>query len=265
MTRRARLERKLEKREQWAAKRSARSDASFKAAHAATEGIPFGQPILVGHHSEKRHRAALDRADRGMRAGIDHADMAAHHAGAAAGIERQLDTSIFSDDEDAVDALTARIAELEAQRDRMVAVNKDYRKGDAAFAAAAGVDVDKAAAMRAKIEADYSWCRQPFPRHQLSNLSGNIGRLRKRLVHVQARAARTAAAEASTSGVIVEGTGDYIRVTFADKPYREVLQAMRDAGYRWGGGSWTGERARLPQIVRDLMPPDPADHEASWS
>ena len=27
-------------------------------------GIPMGQPILVGHHSEKRHRNVLDRIDK---------------------------------------------------------------------------------------------------------------------------------------------------------------------------------------------------------
>ena len=29
------------------------------------------QPILVGHHSEKRHRAALDKVDTNMRKGIE--------------------------------------------------------------------------------------------------------------------------------------------------------------------------------------------------
>jgi hypothetical protein len=33
-----------------------------RASSAAVEGIPLGQPILVGHHSEKRHRAALKKA-----------------------------------------------------------------------------------------------------------------------------------------------------------------------------------------------------------
>lgn len=32
----------------------------------AVEGIVFGQPILVGHHSEKKHRAALEKSDNAM-------------------------------------------------------------------------------------------------------------------------------------------------------------------------------------------------------
>lgn len=35
---------------------------AMRASERAVEGIPLGQPIMVGHHSEKRHRKALERA-----------------------------------------------------------------------------------------------------------------------------------------------------------------------------------------------------------
>jgi len=45
-----------------------RYEASAEAAQAAadriSDAIPFGQPILVGHHSEGRHRRDLDRMHR---------------------------------------------------------------------------------------------------------------------------------------------------------------------------------------------------------
>jgi len=51
----------------------AQSEAAYKRADMREEvsGIPFGQPILVGHHSEGRHRAAIRRADNAMRASIE--------------------------------------------------------------------------------------------------------------------------------------------------------------------------------------------------
>jgi hypothetical protein len=55
-------------------------------AHAATAQIPFGQPILVGHHSERRHRAAIARSDSAMRRSIEtrrEAEGAANGAAAA--------------------------------------------------------------------------------------------------------------------------------------------------------------------------------------
>ncbi|MFD9007759.1 DUF3560 domain-containing protein [Streptomyces sp. NPDC059552] len=43
------------------------SEAALAEARRIGSAILFGQPILVGHHSEKRHRAALDRIDSNMR------------------------------------------------------------------------------------------------------------------------------------------------------------------------------------------------------
>jgi hypothetical protein len=45
-----------------ASKLSAESEARRKASDAITEHIPMGQPILVGHHSQRRHERALERA-----------------------------------------------------------------------------------------------------------------------------------------------------------------------------------------------------------
>jgi hypothetical protein len=57
------------------AERAGKSDAEaqrrFGAAHDATAGIPFGQPILVGHHSQRRHEAALEKSHRNMAAGVN--------------------------------------------------------------------------------------------------------------------------------------------------------------------------------------------------
>ena len=43
-------------------------------------------------------------------------------------LERQADRAIYSDDHDAIEKLTARIAALEAERERIKAVNKAVRR-----------------------------------------------------------------------------------------------------------------------------------------
>ena len=68
MTRRERLEAKLEKREQWAQGREAEAHRRFERADEAAKPFENGQPILIGHHSEKKMRAAQKRADTNMRA-----------------------------------------------------------------------------------------------------------------------------------------------------------------------------------------------------
>lgn len=47
------------------------ADVRLGMARALGDMIPFGQPILVGHHSEKRHRSHLNKIDTNMRKGVE--------------------------------------------------------------------------------------------------------------------------------------------------------------------------------------------------
>lgn len=79
-----RAEERTEKLEEWAANASTRAQAAWKAGHRIADGIPFGQPILVGHHSERRARRDAERIDSAMRQSIDQTKTAARHAERAA-------------------------------------------------------------------------------------------------------------------------------------------------------------------------------------
>lgn len=61
-----RLRRKAERYSQYAENAEARSEAYVNKSNEATKGIVFGQPILVGHHSESKHRNALEKSHRAM-------------------------------------------------------------------------------------------------------------------------------------------------------------------------------------------------------
>ena len=60
---------------------------------------------------------------------------------------------------------------------------------------------------------------------------------------------RAAAAE-EAGGVRVESANGYVSVTFAEKPSREVINALKASGYRWSGGSWHGQEP-VPAIVEE--------------
>jgi len=96
------------------AQRAAGSRAAHhRAADAAIAGIPPGQPILVDHYSAPRHRAALNRHDRHMRAAIADGERAAHwehRADAAEGYQRHRED---------VGMTRRRIERLEADRRRV--------------------------------------------------------------------------------------------------------------------------------------------------
>ena len=127
-TRRERRERRSLARREWANKRNAKADDALDRAEKAVEGIPPGQPILVGHHSEATHRRALDRHDSAMRKGREHAAMALKHDSAADALENELSRSVYSDDPDAAERLKERIDGLLAKRAWMHQVNRQFRK-----------------------------------------------------------------------------------------------------------------------------------------
>lgn len=232
-------ERRLERAErlrEWAEKRAARSDGNFRRAHDLVKDIPLGQPILVGHHSERRHRRTLERSDNAMRAAVQDQRLAENMASRAANIEAAVDDAIYRDDPDAIERLTAKLAELEARRDRYKRENAAYRKGDEAFAACMGITVEKAAALRVEIEKGYSWCRQPHPSYSLQNLGGTINKERKRLAQLKAEKTSTGQAIVTQSDDPLVRAGLTITATMtvprkAWKQPRPVWNVMGNLAY----------------------------------
>lgn len=68
-----------------------RSESAFNKVQSISSMIPPGQPILVGHHSERRHRRDLDRMDSGMRKGVEESKKSEYYADRARSIGYQVD------------------------------------------------------------------------------------------------------------------------------------------------------------------------------
>lgn len=77
---RAASEERAEVNQARAAKKAAEAREAFQGARESIQHIPPGQPILRGHHSERRHRRDLARYDARMRKGIEAQRAAAHYA-----------------------------------------------------------------------------------------------------------------------------------------------------------------------------------------
>ena len=147
-----------------------KADIARAGADSIANMIPMGQPILVGHHSERRHRKDIARIESGMRQTIEHGRTADEQRSRAENIKRQLDESIY-DDADAIERLTEKLAALEAQREQRKAANSAYRKEH-----------------RAELKAMSAYERGqavPFPSYAITNLGGNISRTRERLARLQ--------------------------------------------------------------------------------
>lgn len=186
LTYRERRARRAERLREWAAKRAAKGEAATASARQTADMIPLGQPILVGHHSEGRHRRDLERIDARFRKGYEHRQKAAEFESRAANIERAAAGSIYRDDPDALEALERRINELEHERDRVRRFNASVRKGapDESLLTErqrSGLESARRVGMAGK--------GGQMPAYVLSNLGGSISKQKQRLEELRKSAA----------------------------------------------------------------------------
>lgn len=90
----------------------ARADELDAAANVTSEGLvpEHGQPILVGHHSERAHRRMMDRASARWSRQAEQAKEAEQLRRNATATEAKNAAAIYDDDPDAVERLEREIA-----------------------------------------------------------------------------------------------------------------------------------------------------------
>lgn len=250
----AKQEARRERLEAAADRASRKAAAAFDRADLREEksGIPFGQPILVGHHSEGRHRAAIKRADNAIRAGVEASKRAADLAARA---EAVGSGGISSDDPDAVVKLADKLDKLEGLAVFMREANKVVRA-----ALKAGIDgsadsealapwISKAteAGNYPMSEGAFRNLLSPqfgpagFPGFCMSNNNAEINRLKKRIAQLRGAAKREHQEVAFTGGKLVQNVEENrIQIVFDGAPSANVRQILKGRGFRWSpsNGAW---------------------------
>ena len=127
----------------------------------------------------------LARLDRAARASSEHSAKASEFRLRADNIDAAADHAIYGDDVDAADRLRDRIADLQAQRDRIKAYNASCRKaaktnGVGDLALLDDTQRDELLTI-ARVAAFQLGAGAAMPAYKLRNLAGNIARYRKRL------------------------------------------------------------------------------------
>lgn len=80
---------KTERYSNWAASAEKRSTQYYEASNEGRDFLALGEPIKVGHHSEKRHRALIDRNWNRMGKSVAESEKAEQHEGKAEYWERK--------------------------------------------------------------------------------------------------------------------------------------------------------------------------------
>lgn len=204
---------KKERFAELAAKRKAEANALYKEGTHGLDQIPFGQPILVGHHSEKADRNYRARHVRKIEKSFELQDAADYYQRKA-----ESDSDIISqDDPDAPQKLAAKLAKLEAERENIKKANK---------------------ALKAKGE-------PIMPAYMLANLSARVRDIKLRIARIEKTRAlpaddKTHEGNGKTIRVFRNPEANRLQLFFSEIPSQEIRDMLKSGAFRWSPteGAW---------------------------
>ena len=217
-------------------KASVESESLTTQARKAGSVIPMGQPILVGHHSEKRDRNYRTRIGKTY-------DRAAEKLKKARDLNRKADAAeknraISSDDPDATVKLKLKITYEECQRSLIKSANRiarskkfDKDQKILALVELLGISTARATGL---LEPDYMG-RVGFPAYMLTNMGANIRRMKVRLDQLQvAKKAEHVERDCGDGLTLVENVEENrMQLHFDEKPDKDTRRQLVRAGFRW--------------------------------
>ncbi len=231
-----RRDRRIENAKKLAVKKNEESDRLYRNATQMASVIPMGQPILTGHHSEKRDRNFRGKIDSTMRRSFEEAEKAKYHAGKAKSIESN--DAIFSDDPNALEKLAEKLETLKSLQDFMKASNRCVRKNDEAkFLTLKGATP----ALWKELTTADPVHGMGYPSYRLTNNSASIRRIEGRIAQLKAVESRKAVDRIVNGIRIFENTdANRLQMFFDGKPSDEVRKTLKKYGFRWAPteGAW---------------------------
>lgn len=237
MTRKERQEARAERYREYAENAAKRATAAFNASNDAVANIPLGQPILVGHHSEKAHRRALERSNDAMMRSVHESEKAAYYARKAEAVENN--DNIYIGDDDAIERLEEKIAKLTTLQEQMKGSNKILRNSKMSHTekidAIIALGISEAKATRIVRE------NLVFPGYSLTNNNAKINAAKKQLEKAKSLAGKEDR-EYEAGDLTIEEcySENRVRIYFPGKPDDEMRENLKRNGFRWAPsmGCW---------------------------
>jgi Domain of unknown function (DUF3560) len=208
-----------------------------------TRCIPFGQPILVGHHSKGRDRRYRAKAWTLMGKSVEHSDTANYYEDKLHSIE--TNTAISSDDPDAIAKLKWKIEGAELNQERMKEANKIIKSAKLSTQ-------DKVLWLQENghepslLAGDYIG-RIGYAGYQLSNNNANVRSMKLRLVELEEQLQRAERADKEETDypelglkVVQNNLENRVQIIFPGKPSETVRSILKANGFKWAPsqGAW---------------------------
>ena len=116
-----RAKRKAEKFQDWAVSAANKSNEKWEESNEGSDFLTLAEPIKIGHHSERRHRALIERNHSRMSKSIELQDKAESHA---------LKAEYWRSQEGKIDlSMPESIEFFEAKLEKAFALQKAYKDG----------------------------------------------------------------------------------------------------------------------------------------
>jgi len=225
-----RKENRIQYAKEQALKNKLESDRLYNSAKEMADNIPFGQPILVGHHSENRDRNYRNKIHNTFGKAFEKSDKAQYYEDKAGIIEGN--EAIFSDDPQALTKLKEKLTSLEQMQEFMKFANKCIIKKD------------KEAFLKLQFGTVELWEKLTnpaphirelgFPSYKFSNNGANIRNVKKRIQKLE-NLASSAALDIVINGVRIFKNleANRLQIIFDGKPDEEVRKRLKASGFRW--------------------------------
>lgn len=207
------VSRKKEKYAELADKKREMSSRLMNESNEMISMIPPGQPILVGHHSEKRHRNHLEKTNNKIRKSVDLESTAGYYAQKSESY--MSNGKISSYDPQAIQKIEMEIEKKVQRIELMKAENKKAKK-DGKVA--------------------------PHELYTFGNLNARIRSMKKRLKILKAYESRPdEVIEIELGKVLILPSENRVNIHFDSIPSPEMRRKLKFFGFRWAPSAkvWT--------------------------
>ena len=239
-------EAKQERRRERYLARAEKKEREFEQLHARARemasALPFGQPILVGHHSEQRDRNYRAKITHTFRRAFEALEYARQLRARADGVGR---AGISSDDPDAVVKLHRQIEDAQRQRDNMKAANRALRMKDPVAGDIRLLELGYSEDRIRNLKTPDEFGATGFPRWRIANLSATIRRLKQRVARLEKQAADDTTTETIGDVKIIDNVEENrVQLEFPGKPPAEIRSLLKSNGFRWARSAGVWQRHR---------------------
>lgn len=239
-----RKQERIERYKERAEKARKESEGLWEEAQKMGSVIPFGQPILVGHYSEKSDRNFRNRIERKREKSIEETKKADYWERRAKAAEKNK--SISSDDPEAIRKLRVKIGQAEKLQEAMREANQIIRKKitDEEKVRLLVERFDWMDELKAWKLLKPDFCnRIGFAGYQLSNNNANIRRMKQRLTELENQEGQETTEKEHKGFTVVENVEENrIQIIFPEKPNEEIRKILKFQGFRWSPRNMAWQR-----------------------